>query len=580
MVAPPKYNAETVAQARKVFAAHMELCRRDINAFIEYVLKDEVSGERVKQAPIHLRIQELHRKHRRLGLLAMPGCGKTQQTIALILFELGHNPKGRYAIVAQSQTKAKGILGTIARYIDKSEELHHVFPNLRPGDQWTDSAITVQRDGYIKDPSVVAYGITGDITGSRVDGLVIDDILSEKNTRTPAMREKMYAFAFRTLWDRVEKPNGWVIFMANAWHPDDLLHRLERGAHNPEAKRDNESEMNWHVERIRVLDEKGNPTWPERFPAHVIEGMRDEFGPLEFARKYMCEARSDEDARFKRGYIEKTCKGGEHLQTIAHLSDLTLPASWGIDPYDLRQGIDDRLTYGLWDLPLSIAFGVDLGVKQNASSDETVILGAIAHKLTGQRLMLQVRGGKYDFDEICRRILQAHESFRPDLLMVESIAAQDFVLQHLRKKPADLNLRPFNTSAAKWDPILGVESLAGALAMGRWLFPVPLGTLEAASYDTDLAKLIEEALYFSPSKHTGDRLMAWWFCEMALRSLMTSAGGIKVISLSPEGAQLARAKEEARAAGGPVIDWAAEERLERARAADKARHYSLNGRGL
>ena len=130
----------------------MDLCRCDINAFTEYVLRDEVTGARVKQAPIHLRIQKLIRKHKRLGLLAMPGCGKTQQCVALILFMLGNNTRGRYAIVAQSQKKAKSTLGTIARYIEKSEDLHRVFPNLKPGDAWSPEGgtITVQREGFVR----------------------------------------------------------------------------------------------------------------------------------------------------------------------------------------------------------------------------------------------------------------------------------------------------------------------------------------------------------------------------------------------------------------------------------------------
>ena len=563
----------------------MDLCRRDINAFTEYVLRDEVTGARVKQAPIHLRIQKLIRKHKRLGLLAMPGCGKTQQCVALILFMLGNNTRGRYAIVAQSQKKAKSTLGTIARYIEKSEDLHRVFPNLKPGDAWSPEGgtITVQREGFIRDPSVVAYGIEGDITGSRVDGLVVDDILSEKNTRTPGAREKTYLFAFRVLWDRVEKPHGWVVFLGNAWHPDDLLHRLEKGYHkaHKDGVPDHESEMDWHVERIRVLDEKGEPTWPERFPLHVIEGMREEFGPLEFTRKYMCEARSEEDARFKRAYIERACKLGAGLYAIDHLSDLVLPEWWGIDHNDLMEAVEERLNYGVWGLPLSIAFGVDLGVAKTKRSDKTALVGGVLHKPSGQRLLAHITGGKWDFDEICRRIVSLHKAFRPDLIMVESVAAQAFVVQHLEKVPADLNLRPFYTSDKKWDPVLGVESLAGSLAMGRWVYPVPNGMLEGASYNTSLAHLIEGELYFSPTKHTDDHLMAKWFAEMALRGLQAGSGStVKAISLNPERTALDKARAVAIARGETPIDWAAEERLERERA-DRVRTYtSLNSRAF
>lgn len=578
---PTQYTPEFLAQVRGVHEARLALCRRDINTFTEYVLKDEITGESVKQAPIHIRIQYLAGRHKRLGLLAMPGCGKSQAMIARILWCLGNNPKGRYAIVAQSQTKAKAILQTIKKYIESSDELHQVFPNLRPGEPWTDSRLVVAREGFIKDPSVVAYGVNGDITGTRVDGLVIDDILTEKNTRTKAMREKMYTFVFRTLWDRVEKPDGWIVFMGNAWHPDDLLHRLERGTHNTDAKRD-ESEMAWHVERIRVLTPDGQSTWPERFPMHVIEGMRDEFGPLEFARKYLCEARSDEDACFKRQYVDAACRLGEKFHTITELTQLKLPREWGIDPFDLMEGIKERLTYGTWSLPLSIVFGVDSASVTSANADETVLFGALAHRHTGQRMLLQVLGARTDFDGTCQRIVHAHNMFRPDLIMVESNQAQYHIVTHLRKAAAGLNLRPFYTNGNKWDPTMGVQALSGSLAMERWIFPVPAGTMEGAAYDTDLAKLIEEALYFTPNraKHTGDRLMAWWFAEMGLRSIMSTGGGVKAISLNPERTAIDKARAVAIARGETPIDWAAEERLERERA-DRVRTYtSLNSRAL
>jgi hypothetical protein len=579
VAAPAKYSPETLKQAERMFAAHMDLCRKDVNAFTEYVLRDEVTGQRVKQAPLHLRINHLARRHKRLGLLAMPGCGKSQAMIARILWCLGNNPKGRYAIIAQSQTKAKGMLQTIARYIESSADLHNVFPDLRPGDQWTDSAITVQREGYIKDSSVVAFGVTGDITGSRVDGMVIDDILSEKNTRTPAMRQKMYEFAFRTLFDRLEKPHGWIIFLGNAWHPDDLMHRLERGTHNTDAKRD-ESEMAWHVERIRVIDEEGNPTWPERFPAHIIEGMREEFGPLEFARKYLCEARSDEDAKFKRCYIEAACEAGKQLRVIDHLEHLVLPREWGIDPFELQEGIAMRMEMGVWDLPLVVVFGVDLGVAQNAAADETVLVGLVANKINHQRLIIHVRGGRWDFHTISQRILSAYDSFRPDLVMIESVAAQRYLVEHLQRQPSDIKLRPFYTGSNKWDPILGVQALSGSLAMGRYIIPVPDGTLQGASYDADVAKLLEEKLFFTPTKHTGDRLMAEWFADRAAHTVMSGGGGVKVISLSPERAALDKAASLAVAAGRAPIDWAAEERYENERRAAARTYTRLNSRGL
>ena len=93
-------------------------------------------------------------------------------------------------------------------------------------------------------------------------------------------------------------------------------------------------------------------------------------------------------------------------------------------------------------------------------------------------MLLQVPGGHTDFDGTCKRIIHAHNSFRPDLILVESNGAQLYIKQHLTKAPEGLNLRAFYTGKNKWDSTMGVEALSGALAMGRWVFPVPAGTME------------------------------------------------------------------------------------------------------
>lgn len=105
--------------------------------------------------------------------------------------------------------------------------------------------------------------------------------------------------------------------------------------------------------------------------------------------------------------------------------------------------------------------------------------------------------------------------------------------------------------------------------------------LEGASYNTSLAHLIEGELYFSPTKHTDDHLMAKWFAEMALRGLQAGSGcTVKAISLNPERTALDKARAVAIARGETPIDWAAEEMLERERA-DRVRTYtSLNSRAL
>src|SRR6476661_3545968 len=54
-----KEAAEQAAreEAERARAAHLELCRNDVNAFIEYVMVDEETGKYLEQARIHVLMQ-------------------------------------------------------------------------------------------------------------------------------------------------------------------------------------------------------------------------------------------------------------------------------------------------------------------------------------------------------------------------------------------------------------------------------------------------------------------------------------------------------------------------------------------
>ena len=57
-------------------------------------------------------------------------------------------------------------------------------------------------------------------------------------------------------------------------------------------------------------------------------------------------------------------------------------------------------------------------------------------------------------------------------------------------------------------PTLGVESLAAELHAKKWRIPNKDGMLHK-----QVAKWIDEMLYYDPAAHTGDRLMASWFAR-------------------------------------------------------------------
>lgn len=525
-------------RARRARMARVALAREDINEFCRFVLKDEFTGKPIQQAAVHEHMQRLADKHSRLAFMAFPESGKTQQlAVARVLFALGHNPNLRLVVVSWTHGKATETVMAIRRYIETSKELREVFPNLKPADPWTDSAFTVQREAVSRNPSVKAYGFEGDITGARVDGMIIDDLVTGKNTQTKTQRDRVYNWVFGTLWSRLT-PSAWVIIMANAWHPDDLVHRLDKNREMVDASSPSKSTFRWHVERMPVVDARGNSVWPERWPLERIESKREELGPIEFARQYMCLARAETDARFTEAAITTALGLGQHFRQVHYLEDIevpddielpNMPPRAHLSPEEMKRWVRETLAhhqqYGT-PLPFIIATGVDLAVQRHAAADLTAFC-TIAVFPDGRRLILELKAGRFTFASIVQQIIDIHERFSPTVIMVENVAAQDYLLQHLRDV-SDAPIEPYTTGAGKADPSIGIDSIAYLVENGKYIIPgAPTGNLKQIS-DKEIKALVEDMLFYSPTNHTGDRLMALWFADMAVRKLRRRRPGVQV----------------------------------------------------
>lgn len=467
---------ELVVRARRARTARAALARKNVNTFVEYVIRDEQTNEPIVQAALHEEWQALLDAYDQALIWAPPEHGKTNQlSIARPLFELGQNPNLRFAIISNTAEPAEKLIGSIARYVEKSDELHQVFPRLRPSprvaDKWTANSVTVDRDSFAKDPSIQACGLHGSVIGSRIDRLVLDDILDPENTRTPGRRADTYNWLKWLMGRLSADARVWAI--GNAFHPEDALHLLQK---------------EWGPDRWRrtpAIDAQGNPRWPEGgWTKERIERARVRLGPLEFARQMLCMARSDDQARFDSKWIEKCQKRGAESALMAAL----------------RQPAPGCL----------VVVGCDLAVQQHSAADLTVIFVIVVHP-DETRQVVCIESGRWTGPEIINRLYGAYTRFSAHRVVVENNAAQDFIIQFAADRYA-IPIVPFTTGRNKAHPEFGVESLAAEMAAGKWIIPSKPGQ--------DLREVdawVQEMLYYQPGAHTGDRLMASWFAREGAR---------------------------------------------------------------
>jgi len=465
-----------------VVEAVLEKSRRHADDFCEFVLKDD-KGLNVIQSEIHreinLHIDECRKRKLNCGILAPWRHGKTEQVvIARTLQFLGENHNNRVFIVCNADDNAAARVESISKYIEYDKDYHLVFPNVRPGNktEWGRHKLMVQRQSLSKDGSVEAWGVTTSGTGSGCDFLIVDDPVDLRNAiLNPALRPQVKD-SFYNVWCSRLAPQGFKIYIATAWHNDDLTAELLK---NPEwcfliIK---VSEDFSHFECESPLKGKYNiPLW-DQWPREKLISRFREIGSRAFNRGYRQCALSDEDRTFP-SYL-RIFKYGVRIPDIVSPS---WPRVGGMDPFG-----------------------------------KFVVIFTLAISPEGKRYPVEIRRGKWSPTESILQLIDAYKVHKHQLLVVENNASQEAIVQWaLEKGQASMPLWPFTTGKQKADPMVGLPGMEVEFANDSWI--VPMGNEHEPDCGCGFCVWKRE-LGAHPIGEAADTVMASWFAREAARAL-------------------------------------------------------------
>jgi hypothetical protein len=125
----------------------------------------------------------------RLVIEAFRGIGKSWVTAAYVCWLLYCNPQLKIMVVSASKLRADDFSTFTLRLIHEVPFLQHLIP--REGQRSSKIAFDVGPARADQSPSVKSVGITGQLTGSRADIIVADDIEVTNNSATQSMRDKL-----------------------------------------------------------------------------------------------------------------------------------------------------------------------------------------------------------------------------------------------------------------------------------------------------------------------------------------------------------------------------------------------------
>ena len=120
---------------------------------------------------------------------AFRGVGKSWITSAFVLWKLLLNPHLNILVVSASKNRADDFSTFCLRLLSEMPILMHLYP--KDNQRQSKISFDVAPAGASHQPSVKSLGITSQLTGSRADIIVADDIETSGNTQTQFMRDKL-----------------------------------------------------------------------------------------------------------------------------------------------------------------------------------------------------------------------------------------------------------------------------------------------------------------------------------------------------------------------------------------------------
>ncbi|NBV89696.1 MAG: DNA maturase B, partial [Betaproteobacteria bacterium] len=255
--------------------------------------------------PIQYDIAEyLQNGPKRCCIEAFRGVGKSWITSAFVCWCLLMDPTKNILVVSGSKSRSDDFSTFTLRLINEMEVLQH----LRPGDHQRNSKIAfdVAPAPASHAPSVKSVGITGQITGSRADLIVADDVESQNNSMTQGMRDRLSESVKE--FDAVLKPNGRVVYLGTPQTEQSIYNELpNRGyevriwpARYPTAK-----QVDSMGKRLapKILDDlshdpslEGKPTDAKRFSSDDLTEREASYGRSGFNLQFMLDTTlSDQD---------------------------------------------------------------------------------------------------------------------------------------------------------------------------------------------------------------------------------------------------------------------------------------------
>ena len=168
---------------------------------------------------------------KRLQIQAFRGVGKSWITGAFVLWTLFNDPERKIMIISASKERADNMSIFLQKLIIETPWLEHLQPK-SDDSRWSRISFDVACSPH-QAPSVKSVGITGQLTGSRADLMILDDIEVPGNSMTELMREKLLQLCTEAESILTPKDDSRIMYLGTPQTTFTVYRKLAERAYRP-----------------------------------------------------------------------------------------------------------------------------------------------------------------------------------------------------------------------------------------------------------------------------------------------------------------------------------------------------------
>ena len=447
---------------------------------------------------------------KRLQIQAFRGVGKSWITGAFVLWVLFNNPEKKIMIISASKERADNMSIFLQKLIIETPWLKHLRPKSDDA-RWSRISFDVNCSPA-QAPSVKSVGITGQLTGSRADLMILDDIEVPGNSMTEMMRSKLLQLCTEAESILTPKDDSRIMYLGTPQTTFTIYKKLAERNYRPlvwpaRVPRKMSNYEGVIAPQLQALIDNGAQPWdvtdPDRFQDDDLLEREASMGRSNFMLQFMLDTSLSDAEKFplKNADLIVTSVNpstapesivwcSDRANCIKELPTVGLPGDYFYSPMQLQ---------GEWGPYQETICSVD---PSGRGSDETT--AAYLSQRNGVLYLHEMRAYHDGYsDQTLLDILKGCNKYNVKTLLIESNFGDGIVAElfkkHLKQTKQAINVEETRANVRKEDRI--IDTLEPVLNQHRLVVDKKVIEWDYASNpDTAPEKRLEYMLFYQMSR--------------------------------------------------------------------------------